>query len=51
MEQLILQDHPKVLAIDGNADNEWEGGCEKDEKYMALCRSSKLSCSSVWLFV
>ena len=51
MEQLILQDHPQVLAIDGNADNEWEGGREKDEKYMVSYRSSKLSCSSVRPFV
>ena len=31
MEQLTLQDHPQVLAIDGNADDGWEGGREKDE--------------------
>ena len=34
MEQFTLQDHPQVLAIDGNADNGWEGGHEKDENGM-----------------
>ena len=31
MEQLTLQDHQQVLAIDGNG---WEGGREKDENGM-----------------
>ena len=34
MEQLTLQDHPQVLAIDGNADDGWEDDREKDENGM-----------------
>ena len=42
MKQLTLQDHPQVLAIDGNADNGWEGGHEK--KWNAWHYAGALSC-------
>ena len=54
MEQLTLQDHPQVLAIDGNTDNEWEGVREKDENGMHALLwhyAGALSCQALFGFV